>query len=110
MQERYLGRIEPGMDVCDIAGEKIGSIARIYRHALEPATSGEGSSSGGVVAARRDEILEVKTGPLGLGKHLYVPFGAIEDVTSACVFVKVARADLGQEGWDQRPAYLSELT
>jgi hypothetical protein len=110
MQERYLGRIEPGMDVADIAGEKIGSIARIYRHALEPAFSGEGTPSGGVTAARHDEILEVKTGPLGLGKHLYVPFGAIEDVTSGCVFVKLAKEDVEHQGWNERPAYLSELT
>ncbi len=27
MQERYLGRIEPDMDVCDINGAKIGSVA-----------------------------------------------------------------------------------
>ena len=27
----FLGRIVPGMDVCDVTGEKVGSIAHIYR-------------------------------------------------------------------------------
>src|SRR5206468_12861203 len=35
----------------------------------------------------REDILQVKTGLLGFGKHYYIPFSAIQDVTSGCVFV-----------------------
>ena len=57
-----------------------------------------------------EEILEVKTGLLVLGKHYYVPFSAIEDVTSGCVFLKQPKGDMDQQGWEQRPDYLDELT
>jgi hypothetical protein len=107
MQERYVGRIEPGMDLCDIAGDKIGSVAHVHRYAFEPAATG---SSGTVMAAERDEILEVKTGPFGLGKHLYVPFSAIHDLTSGCVFLKWAKEEVEEKGWEHRPEYLSELS
>ena len=66
MHERYLGRIRPGMDVPDSKGSRIGSVARIYRY-----DAGELDTSTGVggatVATARDEILEIKTGLLGLG-------------------------------------------
>lgn len=65
MHERYLGRIQPGMDVCDTKGSRIGSVARIYRY-----DAGELDTSTGVggaqVATARDEIPEVETGLLGL--------------------------------------------
>jgi hypothetical protein len=105
MQEQYLGHIEPGMDVCDIAGEKIGTIAHVHRHAMEPVSTGVGAD-GGVLTAPREEFLEVKTGPLGLGKHLYVPFSAIDDVTSGCAFVKQSKDQAEQLGWDRPPDYL----
>ena len=107
MQERYLGRLEPGMDVCDINGDKIGTLARVYRHQLASVSAGADS---GVSTAPPEEILEMKTGLLGLGKHYYVPFGAIEDVTSGCVFLKQPKDALDQQGWEQRPSYLDELS
>ena len=109
MQERYLGRLEPGMDVCDINGDKVGTLARVYRHQMATADAGAGSDVG-VSTAPPEEILEVKTGLLGLGKHYYVPFSAIEDVTSGCVFLKQPKEAMDQQGWEQRPDYLDELT
>lgn len=108
MQEgRYLGHLEPGMDVCDVDGNKIGSINRIYRH--EMATVGTGDS-GTPSTMPREEILEVKTGLLGLGKHLYVPFGSIQDVTSGCVFVNVPKERVEDAGWEVKPDYLDEMS
>jgi hypothetical protein len=108
MQEgRYLGHLEPGMDVCDVDGNKIGGISRVYRH--EMASVGTGSDSS-TAATPREEVLEVKTGPLGLGKHLYVPFSAIQDVTSGCVFVNVPKDRVDDAGWDVKPDYLDELS
>ena len=51
--EREARQIAPGMDVCDVSGEKVGTVAHVHHR---PAVR---------------EVIEVKTGPLGLGKHLY---------------------------------------
>lgn len=95
------------MDVCDVDGNKIGSINRIYRH--EMATAGA-SGSGSVGSLPTEEIIEAKTGLLGLGKRLYVPFSAIQDVTSGCVFVNVPKDRVEDAGWDVKPDYLDQLS
>ena len=106
MHERYLGRIEPDMDVCDIDGDKIGTVAHVYRHDL--ARVGADTSAPSPV---RDEVVEVKTGFLGLGKHFFVPTGAIEDVTQSCVFLsKTADEVKHNEDWQQKPSYLDDLS
>ena len=57
-----------------------------------------------------EDILEVKTGLFGLGKHLYVPFGAIQDVTSGCVFINASKDNIEEQGWDVKPDYLDEMS
>ena len=106
--QRYLGHLEPGMDVCDIDGNKLGTVNRVYRH--EFATAGTEPTPGAVGTLPHDEIIEVKTGLFGLGKHIYVPFSAIQDVTSACVFINQPKDRIEQRGWDSRPDYLDELS
>ena len=101
--QKYLGRVEPGMDVCDLNGDKVGTIARVYRHDLA-----EGMSA--VATLPREEILEVKTGLLGLGKHYFVPFDAIQDVTTGCIFVKEPKERIDDMGWDIRPDYFDKLS
>jgi hypothetical protein len=68
-REQSVRQITPGMDVCDVSGEKVGTVIRVYR-----------------------EVVEVKTGPLGLGKHLYVPPNAVDAVTEAGVILRHAKA------------------
>ncbi len=63
------GRILPGMDVCDVGGDKVGSVAAIHHVGEVPDPA---------PASLPDDILEVKTGLLGLGKHLYVPVSAVQ--------------------------------
>src|SRR5215207_8621613 len=106
MQDRYIGRLEPGMDVCDINGDKIGTIGHVFRHELAAVESQTSS----VATMPRQEIIEVKTGLLSLGKHLYMPLGAIHDVTSGCVFVSEPKERVDAMGWDVKPDYLDELT
>ncbi len=103
MQERYLGRIVPDLDVCDAEGTKIGTVAQVYRYDL--------AVVGGSQGAQRphEEIVEVKTGFLGLGKHLYIPLSAIQDVTQGCVFLSHSRDDIERLGWQDKPAYLEDL-
>jgi hypothetical protein len=106
-EARYLGHLEPGMDVCDVDGNKFGSIGRVYRQEMAMATAGASSSAN---AMPREEIIETKTGLLGLGKHIYIPFSAIQDVTSGCVFVNLPKDRIDEQGWDVKPDYLDELT
>lgn len=109
MQEpqQYLGRLEPGMDVCDVDGNKFGTIERAYRHDMGSTSAQE---AGGVGTMTQAPVLQVKSGLLGLGKHYYIPFSAIQDVTTDCVFVGQAKDRLHEMGWDVRPEYLDRLT
>jgi len=97
----FLGRIVPGMDVCDVTGEKVGSIAHIYRfdEATEDATS----------ARAGDELIEVKTGFLGLGKHLYIPMSVVQEVLTDSIFLSKSRESFGELGYEEKPAHFAEL-
>ena len=104
MQERYLGRIEPGMEACDSNGAKVGTVSRVYRHG-----PGAGGAAATATAPPHEEIVEVKTGLLGLGTHYYVPMSAVRDATLSCVFLAKPKAEFDSLGWHQRPGYLGEL-
>ena len=106
-EQRYLGRLEPGMDVCDVDGNKFGTIERAFRHEMAPVGATE---AGPIGTMTREDILQVKTGLLGLGKHYYIPFSAIQDVTSGCVFVDQSKDHIDDMGWDVRPDYLDDLS
>jgi hypothetical protein len=106
-EQRYLGRLEPGMDVCDLDGNKFGTIERAFRHELAPVGATETSAVGTMT---REDILQVKTGLLGLGKHYYIPFSNIQDVTSGCVFIDQSKDRIDDMGWDVRPDYLDDLS
>jgi hypothetical protein len=119
----YLGRITPGMDVCDVTGEKVGSIAHIYH--LDESTAGTAPSTEGAAAevvsesmpqstpgtapARTgEEILEVKTGFLGLGKHWYIPISAVQEVLTDSIFLSKSRDAFKELGYENKPEHLAE--
>jgi hypothetical protein len=107
MQEQhYLGRLEPGMDVCDVDGNKFGAIERVYRQEMAPVGASDASDIGTVP---REDIVQVKTGLLGLGKHFYIPFSAVQDVTPECVLVKQSKDRIEEMGWDVRPDFLDNM-
>jgi len=107
MQEQYLGRLIPDMNVCDIEGQKIGAVARVYRDEFATALQQvEGPAEG--VHPGRTAIMEVKTGLLGLGKHLYIPMSAVDVVTEEGVFVATKKDELAEE-WSRKPDYLDRL-
>jgi hypothetical protein len=95
MEERAFGQIEVGMEVCDVGGHKIGSVAHLHEGQSAPG----GQIDGGYV--------EVKTGFLGLGAHLFVPFDAVREVTEGGVILAHTRDEVKQMGWDARPADLA---
>jgi hypothetical protein len=110
MPERYLGQLKPDMDVCDVTGKKVGTISHVYRYAdaaiaVSPATSpaplGQWLPS--------DELMEVKTGFLGLGSHLFIPISAVQEILNDCVFVSKSQAAFEGLGWHDKPAYFDQL-
>jgi hypothetical protein len=72
------------MDVCDVGGDKVGSIAAVHHVSEVPDPA---------PASMPDVILEVKTGLLGLGKHLYVPMSAVQEALTESVFLARPRPE-----------------
>ncbi|HLQ33665.1 MAG TPA: DUF2171 domain-containing protein [Chloroflexota bacterium] len=99
MAERYIGRILPGQDVCDVNGDKVGSVAHVYR---------EDEAMMGTSEPVHEEVIEVKTGIFGLGEKLYVPVTAVDDTTENAVFVAKPR-DQFEDAWHEKPEYLDKL-
>lgn len=99
MEERYMGPIMPGQDLCDISGHKVGRVARVYR---------EDVSMIGNARSEHEEVIEVKTGLFGRGEKLYVPVSAVDDMIEDAVFVHKARQEFEDE-WRHRPDYLDTL-
>jgi len=97
----FLGRIVPGMDVCDVTGEKVGSISHIYRF--------DEATTEGTTARAGDELIEVKTGLLGLGKHYYIPMSAVQEVLTDSIFLDKSREVFGELGWEEKPAHFEQL-
>ena len=91
------GPIVPGMEVCDEGGAKIGSVAAYHRVITLPDSA----------ASAPEEIVEVKTGLLGLGKHLYVPMSAVQEVLAESVFISHPKEELESLGYYEKPAHLS---
>lgn len=97
----FLGRIVPGMDVCDVTGEKVGSIAHLYR--FDEATDESTPARTG------DEFIEVKSGFLGLGKHYYIPMSAVQEVLTDSIFLDKSREAFAELGYTEKPAHFAEL-
>jgi hypothetical protein len=104
LEEGYLRRIEPGMDVCDVVGDKVGTVAHVHRYERPPSEAPPGDPS---EAPPGEEILEVKTGFLGLGAHLYVPLSAVQEVLESGVFLGKPKEAFKGVGWYDQPAHLA---
>jgi hypothetical protein len=83
-----LGPVATSMEVCDVEGQKIGTVARLYRRGPK-----EGGAAG---QSDRPEVLEVKTGFFGWGEHLYIPLSAVADATSQSLYLSRSKRDLDQ--------------
>jgi hypothetical protein len=89
-KEQETRPIELGMNVCDVSGEKVGTVARVYRS-----------------ASTRD-VIEVKTGLFGMGKHLYIQSEQVDAVTDAGLILRLPKQDFHEAGMDTRPEGLIE--
>jgi hypothetical protein len=97
----YLGRITPGMDVCDVTGEKVGSIAHVHRM-----DDGTLTPTADTPARSTADIIEVKSGFFGLGKHYYIPASEVQEVLTDSVFLSKSREAFSELGYDEKPAHL----
>jgi hypothetical protein len=86
------------MEVCDVGGDKIGSLGAVHHVSQLPDPA---------AASAAEEILEVKTGLLGLGKHLYVPVSAVQEVLTESVFLSRPKEEFESLGYYEKPAHLS---
>ena len=108
MHDEYFGKLTSDMHVCDVLGNKIGSLTRVYR---DEASILQMAGADAVVAERRAEqagIMEVKTGLLGLGPHLYVPVANIREVVDDSVFLEQSKEDV-QRDCRHKPDFLDQL-
>jgi len=97
----FLGRIVPGMDVCDVTGDKVGTISHVYRF--------DEAVVEGMTPRSDEEVIEVKTGFLGLGKHLYIPMNAVQEVLTDSVFLSKPHDAFGELGFEEKPAHFDQL-
>jgi hypothetical protein len=88
------------MDVCDVGGDKIGSVGEVHHvsQVADPAAT-----------SVLDEIVEVKTGLLGLGKRLYVPMSAVQEVLAESIFLSSPKEEFESRGYYEKPAHLSKV-
>lgn len=104
MQQRFPGQIRPDMDVCDMNGDKIGTVVHAYRYDLARV-----GGTAGTDTPQYDEVMEVKTGFLGLGARLYIPISAVHDVGAGAVFLSKRRDEIEEGQWEARPEFLDQL-
>ena len=100
LEQRFLGRITPGMDVCDIGGDKIGSVNHIHRFSELPDPAD--------TASMPEEYIEVKTGFLGLGKHFYLPMSLVQEVLTDSLYISKAKEELESLGYAEKPEHLTD--
>ena len=108
MNDRYFTELADGMDVYDIAGDKIGMVDGLFRPAASVASTGTTPATH-VEATRSEPYFRIRKGMLGFGKDLYIPAGVITDVTGNRVTLSVEKARATEMGWDERPSWIPNL-
>ena len=108
MQERFYTALAEGMEVYDTRNDKIGTVGGIYRPASAVSPTAAAPATYVEPAADAEPYFKVSRGFLGFGKDLFIPAGAITDVTGNRVTLNVEKDRLGEMGWDQRPPWIPE--
>ena len=106
MDELKLDRLQPGLPVSDVRGDKIGTLAHVYQQERE-LRGPEGAAPAPVPPS--EKVIEVKTGVFGLGKHLFVPAAAVETVTDDQVVLNRPREEVEVEARSEPPPNLTRL-
>src|SRR5215207_9068403 len=88
-------RITPGMAVLDLAGDRIGSVQAVSGNVPDLSRTGDSDAIG-----RNQEALRAGLGATGRveinyrGRHLFVPFTAVNEVRDEAVVLTVDREAL----------------
>lgn len=120
--------IEPGMDVLDVSGEKVGTVADVLTiqafsqagassayasPTTDPGTGGYGTGpvTSGVVSAGEGSILQVEQGGiLGIGaRDLYIPFGDVQNVVPGSNVTVNCTKDMCAERYGNKPDFLGNV-
>ena len=108
MNDRLFAQLADGMDVYDLAGDKIGTVDGLFRPAASVAGTGTAPPRH-VEATRAEPYFRIKKGILGFGTDLYIPSSAITDVTGNRVTLSTEKDRASEMGWDERPAWIPDV-
>jgi hypothetical protein len=101
-------RITPGMAVLDLAGDRIGSVKGVSGRLPDLYKTGDLDAIG-----RNQEAVRAGLGAAGhveidyRGRHLFVPFTAVNEVRDDAVVLTVDREGVDTQGWDRAPTTAS---
>ena len=101
-------RITRGMAVLDLAGDRIGSVQAVSGKLPDLSQTGDFDAIG-----RNQEALRAGLGAAGhvevdyRGRHLFVPFTAVNEVRDDAVVLTVDREAVDTQGWDVAPTTAS---
>ncbi len=91
-----MARIHVNMDVCDSERVKIGTVEKTYL----PVDYGNPPPR--IAPTLVEPYLKVAHAD----RDLFIPAGAVSDVTSDGVVLNVLRDRIAEQGWDQRPDFI----
>lgn len=97
-------RITTGMAVLDLAGDRIGTVRAVSGKLPDVARTGDLDAIG-----RNMEALRAGMGAAGhveveyRGRHLFVPFTAVNEVRDDAVILTVDREAVDTQSWDVAP-------
>ena len=89
-------RVREGMEVYGCQGEKIGSVGDVH-------VGSDFAGAVGVADAEECGYFEVRSGPLGLGKHLWFEARDVQDVGKKRVTLKYTKEEATEHGKGDRP-------
>src|SRR5689334_6311645 len=101
-------RITPGMSVIDLAGDRIGSVRAVSGRLPNLERTGDLDAIG-----RNQEALRAGMGAAGhveveyRGRHIFVPFTAVNEVRDDTIVLAVDREAIDMQGWDRAPTTAS---
>lgn len=112
MLERFERLISRGMDVWTADNHRIGTVERVFLPASLQAPERQVVPPSKPLRRKHPEMElgggYVKVDVLGEGPDLYVPFGAIDQVTPEGITLMVDREEIPQLHWEERPRGLKE--
>ena len=84
-------RVREGMEVYGCQGQKIGSVGDVH-------VGSDFAGAVGVADAQERSYFEARSGPLGLGKHLWFEARDVQDVGKKRVTLKYSKEEATERG------------